>query len=132
MSLLIGIHIKDILGKNEELSERVGNRIYPLVIPVGVPKYPFIVYRNDGTSPDYTKDGTNEDTVSVNVAIVAKEYSEAVEIAQAVRYSLEDKRKRYDKFEVRDSILTGTMEEWLDDIDAIGITLSFSMKTIDL
>ena len=118
MSLLIGIHIKEMLLKDEGISEKVGNRVYPLVIPVGAPKYPFIVFRNDGTVPDYTKDGNNEDSVGVSVEVVAKEYGEAVEIGNSIRYAL-------------DCALTGTAEEWLDDIDAYGIILNFEMKTVD-
>jgi hypothetical protein len=131
MSLLIGIHIKEMLLKDEGISEKVGNRVYPLVIPVGAPKYPFIVFRNDGTVPDYTKDGNNEDSVGVSVEVVAKEYGEAVEIGNSIRYALEEKRRRYEQFEVRDCALTGTAEEWLDDIDAYGIILNFEMKTVD-
>lgn len=131
MSLLVGIHVKEMLLTDAGVSGKVGDRVYPLVIPVGAPKYPFIVFRNDGTAPDYTKDGSNEDSVGVSIEVVSKEYGEAIEIGNNIRYALEEKRKRYEQFEVRGCVLSGTTEEWLDDIDAYGIILNFEMKTVD-
>lgn len=131
MSLLVGIHIKEALLKDEELIKEVDNRIYPLVVPEGAPEYPFIVYRNSGISPTDTKDGSCEDNVSVSVVVVSKSYSSAIKIAQMTRYDLEGVSAKYDDFQVTDCLLSGSMDEYLQEIDAFGITLNFNIKTID-
>lgn len=131
MSLLIGYHIKEVLTKNDIVVEDVDNRIYPLVIPVGTPEYPFIVFRNDGITTDGTKDGTCEDSVNVSVIIVTKDYMQAIELANTVRYSFEDVQAEYQQFQVNDCVVTGSSEEYLMDIDAVAITLGFNFKTVD-
>ena len=131
MSLLIGIHIKEVLLKDEALRKDIGDRVYPLVIPEGAPQYPFVVYESTGIQPFNTKDGSCEDSVGVSVAIVSKSYESVIGIANTVRYDLEGKTAKYTGFEVTECVLFGSAEDYLPDIDAVCVTLSFNMKTID-
>lgn len=131
MSLLVGMHIKEALLKDKALVGEISDRVYPLVIPEGAPEYPFIVYGNAGISPTNTKDGSCEDNVSVSVVIVSKSYSSAIKIAQMVRYDLEGVTAKYDDFQVTDCLLSGSADEYMQEIDAFGITLNFNIKTID-
>lgn len=132
MSLLIGIHIQDVLDKNGEIQEKVKNRIYPIVITAGTPAYPFIVYQNNGTQQYETKDGNIEDTVYVSVAIVSKTYDEAIRLGQTVRYAFEGVTRDYEEFRVLDCSFTGSSEEYMTDIDSFIITVDLSFKTLDL
>lgn len=131
MSLLVGIHINSVLSKDDKLTKEVDNRIYPLVIPEGAPRYPFIVFGSSGISPTNTKDGSCEDNVSVSVVVIAKTYFSAIQIAQIVRYDLESVSGKYDEFEVTDCVLSGSSESYLQEIDAFSVELYFNIKTID-
>ena len=84
MSILIGLHIKKVLEQNRDVVERVGNRIYPLVIPQGVETYPFICYDMSGGTGEQTKDGVLDDVATVNIAVIAKTYEEAIIIGNEV------------------------------------------------
>jgi hypothetical protein len=119
------------LQSNKAVTEAVGNRIYPVVIPAGVPEYPFINFTSSLDGPDETKDGSCADNVSTTLAVVSKSYEVAVNTANEVRYAIEGKTARYDKFEVIDSSLVSCVEDYLMDIDAFTVTLSFNFKTID-
>lgn len=131
MSLFISKHIISSLQSNKAVTEAVGNRICPVVIPVGAPEYPFINFTSSLDGPDETKDGSCADNVSTTLVVVSKTYEVAVNMANEVRYSIEGKTARYDQFEVIDSALVSCVEDYLMDIDAFTITLSFNFKTMD-
>ena len=131
MSLLVGIHINSVLSKDDKLTKEVDNRIYPLVIPEGAPKYPFIVFGSAGITPTDTKDGSCEDNVSISVVVIAKTYFSAIQIAQIVRYDLEGVSGKYEDLEVTDCVLSGSSENYLQEIDAFSIELYFNIKTVD-
>lgn len=131
MSLLIGIHIQEVLSGAESVSAKVGERIYPLVVPVGTPSYPFICFENVGISEEDSKDGVVNDVVSVQLMVVSKSYGEAVMLAHDVRYTLEGVTAEYPRFEVKDCRLTSTSEDWIDEADAYVVTLGLSFRTED-
>lgn len=131
MSLLVGFHIKEKILANNDIVKAVGNRVYPVVIPAGAPKYPFIVFKSDGIMPDGTKDGSCADSVNASVVVFSKDYTEAVVLANKVRYDLEDVSAKYQAFEVKDCKVEGSAEEFLLDIDAYAVTINFNLKTID-
>ena len=91
MSILIGLHIRRTLEKNTDVTKFVKNRIYPLVVPQGVETYPFICYDVSGASGDETKDGVVDDMATVNIAVIAKTYEEAIVLGNSVRYALDGK-----------------------------------------
>ena len=84
-----------------------------------------------GISPTDTKDGSCEDNVNASVVVVSKTYSSAIRIANMARYALEGVSEKYKDFEVRDCMLYGSSEDYLQEIDAISVTLNFNIKTID-
>lgn len=131
MSLLIGIHIQEVLTNAPEITAVVKERIYPLVIPAGVPQYPYILFINGGITDTGTKDGTAEDSVVVGVAVASKSYGEAVRTANRIRYLFVGKSAKYEDLEVRDCELLGSNEEYLLDIDVYTVTLQFNFKTLD-
>ena len=89
MSILIGLHIARALKREKNITDKVGDRIFPLIVPQGVEKYPFIAYDMTGGSGASTKDGNVEDTASVQVSVVAKSHGEALRIGNYVRYALD-------------------------------------------
>ena len=131
MSILIGLHIKKVLGQNRDVVERVGNRIYPLVIPQGVDTYPFICYDMSGGTGEQTKDGVLDDVATVNIAVIAKTYEEAIIIGQAVRYSLEGSEAEYERFAVTECSNVTYNDEYVEAIDADAMNLSMDFRTVD-
>ena len=75
--------IYNILTESE-LSKYVGDRIYPLVVPNGVNKYPFVIYTQEVTRTVGTKDGDRR-TLNLALSVVSKGYKEAHEIACALQ-----------------------------------------------
>lgn len=90
-SLEVGKEIYSILSKNKSLTDKVGNKIYPIIVEKDT-NYPFIVYKRSNVIPDYTKDYHFKDYVIVDIICVSNHYVDSVEIASLVRESLEDKR----------------------------------------
>lgn len=119
-SLEVGKEIYSILSKNKSLTDKVGNKIYPIIVEKDT-NYPFIVYKRSNVIPDYTKDYHFKDYVIVDIICVSNHYVESVEIASLVRESLEDKR-----IGDIDSIrLESADEDFIDD--AYIQTLSFNL-----
>ena len=131
MSVLIGLHIKRVLANVEAVTRMVGNRIYPLVVPQGVETYPFICYDMNGFSGDSTKDGVLDDVASVNIAIIAKSYEEAIVLGNEVRYAFEGKRAKYEELSVRDCVNVAYNDEYIDALDCYAINLSMDFRTED-
>ena len=132
MSILIGLHIKKVLEQDRIVMERVGNRIYPLVIPQGVDTYPFICYDMSGGTGEQTKDGVLDDVATVNIAVIAKTYEEAIIIGNAVRYALALSEGRYSQFEVTECSNVTYNDEYVEAIDAYAVNLSMDFHTVDL
>lgn len=131
MSILVGKHINAVLSCDAEVRRSLGSRIYPVAIPQSAPAYPFIVYTNTGTRPDYTKDGTLEDVAGVMIVLVHPDYTSGISLANRVRYLFEGVTAQYDDFEVCDCELAGTSEDYDADLEKYVFTLSLTLKTID-
>lgn len=117
MSLSIAIHINKQLAASAELKEKVGDRFYPVSVKSDV-QAPFIVYERDSVQPNGTKDGTDGDTVAVNVYVFAETYMESVEIAELVRDTLDGSSGSYTTFEVDECDFTDAAETYEDGIYA--------------
>lgn len=131
MSILIGLHIARALRKNQKVLERVEDRIFPLIVPAGVDKFPFIVYDMNGGSGDKTKDGTVDDAASVQVSIVAKTHTEAISIGNEVRYALDGYCPTYDEFKVTQTGSLTYNDEYVEALDAYCVNINIDFKTID-
>lgn len=131
MSLLIGKHIKALLGDDRRVRHALDSRIYPVAIPQSAPAYPFIVYVSNGTRPDDTKDGRLEDTVSVSIVLVHQAYTDGVELANHIRYIFEGREASYPDFDVCGCSLEGTAEDYDADLEKYVFTLNLTFKTID-
>ena len=119
-SLEVGKEIYSILSKNKSLTDKVGNKIYPIIVEKDT-NYPFIVYKRSNVIPDYTKDYHFKDYVIVDIICVSNHYVESVEIATLVRESLEDKRIG----DINSIRLESADEDFIDD--AYIQTLSFNL-----
>ena len=131
MSILIGLHIKRVLEQEEAVTRYVGNRIFPVVAPLGVEAFPFIGYDMTGGTGDSTKDGTTDDVASVRLSVVAKSYEEAILIGNAVRYAFEGKKAVYEEFAVTECANVTYNDEYIDDFGAYTLDLNIDFRTED-
>lgn len=131
MSILIGLHIKRVLEQEEAVTRYVGNRIFPVVAPLGVEAFPFIGYDMTGGTGDSTKDGTTDDVASVRLSVVAKSYEEAILIGNAVRYAFEGKTAVYEEFAVTECANVTYNDEYIDDFGAYALDINIDFRTED-
>jgi hypothetical protein len=119
------------LERNADVTKFVQNRIYPLVVPQGVETYPFICYDVSGASGDDTKDGVVDDVATVNIAVIAKTYEDAIILGNSVRYALEGKTAEYAELDVTECMNMAYNDEYIEALDAYAVNLSMDFRTED-
>jgi hypothetical protein len=86
---MTGKAIYGILNAAAPVTGYVSTRIYPDMAPQNA-EYPFIVYRLTGNLPSDTKEGASIlDVVEATVEMYSKTYTQAQDIAGAVRTALD-------------------------------------------
>ena len=125
-TILAGKYIRQIMIDNQELMELIAaNKIFPLIANPDT-TFPFIVYSRTNLIPTYTKDLLTDNLVSFVVIVVSDNYVQSLNIANAVRHSLEGYRYQDNDIKIYpikfDSITEETME------DAYIQRLSFSFN----
>lgn len=131
MSILLGLHIKRTLENNAKVKSFVGNRIFPLAYSQGVDTFPFICYNMNGQQGAKTKDGPVNDTASISLEVVSKNYEEALNLANLVRYAFENKGEKYTEFEAENIGVTYN-DEYVEDLDAYRVNMILDFKTKDV
>lgn len=116
-SLVIAKYIQSILTESAEIQEIIGNdehKIFPLLQPDTL-TFPFIVHSRTGLSVTYTKDlefgqfgWTN--TVQYTVSCVSDNYVQCIELANAVRHSMEGYRWKTEDMYMHPIQLLGAAE----------------------
>lgn len=85
----IGKELTSILLNNEDVTNVLNNKIFPLVANAGT-TFPFVVYRRSGYRTDGNKDYADE-IVSVELAVLSQKYEESVNVADIVADALNRK-----------------------------------------
>ena len=86
---MIGKALYGKLSATAAVTALVSTRIFPDMATQDA-TYPFIVYTNDATQPTDVKDGASPlDVVTMSVMIYSNSYSQAQDIAAAVRTALD-------------------------------------------
>lgn len=106
----IGKELTSILLNNEDVTNVLDNKIFPLVANAGT-TFPFLVYRRSGYRTDGNKDYGNE-IVSVEIAVLSPKYEESVNVADVVA-----------------DTLNGKNTEIIDDIKIVNIYEDFAEDT---
>ena len=115
MSLQIGKAIYHLLSKDSRIKEKVGSKIYPLIVEEST-TFPFIIYKSTNSSPNYTKGSyaVNE-SVMVDIVIASKDYIDTIELADYVRDALEGRRGNFSGIEINDIRMISADEEYIED-----------------
>lgn len=114
MSLQVGKAIYSLLSSNQQLVSIVDGNIFPLIAEINT-TFPFIVYKREAITPQYTKDYWTSDEVMINVMVASNDYVQSIEIADLVRQSLDQKQGEYSGIKIRDLRLIQADEDFIDD-----------------
>lgn len=113
----IGKDIKTLLMADTEVTNAIGEKLFPLVANAGT-SFPFVVYRRNGYKPYSNKDYSDE-IVYMELAVLSDKYSESVDVADKVANALEHK----ETINIDDIIIDNSTEEFDNDIYIQKITI---------
>ncbi len=129
--ILINKYLKKIFDNDEKITSLVKKSNIKAMI-LQPTNFPFISFKRNQVETHYNKDIPYEDVVSVDIICVSNNYSESVEIAQAIRESIEFKVYK----DSEENILITKM--WMTDAnedtisDSFVQTLTFEIHIQDL
>ena len=124
-SLSAGLMIASLLGNAEEVSAIVGNKIFPVTAKAGV-LLPFIFYRRTKTDINPVKAGHGAETVRIEFNCYAQTYKASVQLAEAVRDTLDHAQLEMDGVRLRSCTYEDSAEGYEDD--AYVQSLIFNLK----
>lgn len=132
MSLMIIDHVIDGLKASAELSQLVGQRIYPLAIPEGA-EMPFVVVADASVEPQtLTKDGgCDYDEDAVMVVAAARRWGEATQVARAVRKALEQHTASHADYDVEAAWMENAKPNYNQDLRAYVWEMTFGFDSND-
>ena len=126
-----GLAIYDILTNDSAVVAIAEQRVYPNVTKTKT-IFPFIIYDISGDSPGDTKDGVSTlDSVSVMVSGYSKTYTEASDLAAAIRTALDRVSGTYNTIAIQSIQFEGYDDLFDDDSGDEGIyrkALNFKVR----
>ena len=129
MRLSISKHIYSALLASADIRKAVGNKIFPIATKNEV-EFPFIVYERDSVTPRYDKSGESVTESAVNVYILAEQYTQCLDIAEAVVKVLERNEASYEDFKVIGATMVGATEDYTSNTYVQKITFNFMTKSL--
>lgn len=125
-TILAGKYIRQIMIDNQELMTLISaNKIFPLLANPDT-SFPFIVYSRTNLIPTYTKDLLTDNYVSFVVVVVSDNYVQSLNIANAVRHSLEGYRYQDNDIKIYPIKFDSITEETLEDAYIQRLSFSFN------
>lgn len=127
-SILAGKYLRNAMIENEELIKLIDpNKIFPLIANANT-TFPFIVYSRTNLNAEYSKDGLVDNNATFAVIVVSDNYVQSLEIANAVRHSLEQYRLFNDDISIYPIKLDYVSEETIEDAYIQRMSFSFSVN----
>ena len=115
-SLSAGVLIRELLLDSAEVTART-NKVYPVATDKA--ELPYILYRRASMEQNPQKTGNpGADSVQMEVICFAADYDDCLELAEAVRGALDNKRDMQTDDEtltMRSCLLVDSEEAWQDD-----------------
>ena len=115
-SLSAGVLIRELLLDSAEVTAHT-NKVYPVATDKA--ELPYILYRRASMEQNPQKTGNpGADTVQMEVICFAADYDDCLELAEAVRGALDNKRDMQTDDEtltMRSCLLVDSEEAWQDD-----------------
>ena len=110
-SLSAGEIIRVVLAEDPTVAA-ITTKVFPIVVDNA--KLPYILYRRTQLEQAPAKHG-GADTVGIEVICYTEQYTEGVELAEAVRAALDGKQAEIDGLVMRSCYLVDSEEGWQDD-----------------
>lgn len=124
-ALSINKYINKFLTESEAVTALVEvQNIRPLILQPTI--FPYISFMHGNISSSYTKDGWYEDSTEVTIICVSDDYSQTIEVAEAVRELLEEKAYKDDDIYISQIRLIGSTEDQIENVFVQ--RLSFDVK----
>lgn len=120
----IGLYINKKLIGNPDFVALVNDKVFPITTKKEI-SFPFVVYKRDGLTPNYTKDSLNGDEINITFIVASDEYFKSVEIAEVLRSTLEEKRSK--EFGISETKLSSASEDVVDDTFIQVLVFSFKI-----
>ena len=136
MSTLPGIkankYIREILVADENITALVQPENIKVMV-LQPTNFPFISIRRSALETVYNKDIPTEDSVTIEITIVANSYSEGMEIAQTVRDTLDYKvyLNREENVRITEILFFDCIEETVDDVFVQNLTFQLKMQNVE-
>ena len=136
MSTLPGIkankYIREILVADENITALVKPENIKVMV-LQPTNFPFISIRRSALETVYNKDIPTEDSVTIEITIVANSYSEGMEIAQTVRDTLDYKvyLNREENVRITEILFFDCIEETVDDVFIQNLTFQLKMQNVE-
>ena len=114
-SILVTKYIRKFIVENEEVSKLINtNNVFPLIANADT-TFPFVVYGRTSLVPTYTKDLLTENSITIYIYVVSDKYIESLEIANAIRHSIESHIYKDDEITIDVIKIESITEETSDD-----------------
>lgn len=136
MSTLPGIkankYIREVLAADENLTALVKPENIKVMV-LQPTNFPFISIRRSALETVYNKDIPTEDSVTIEITVVANEYSQSMEIAQTVRDILDYKvyLNREENVRITEIRFFDCIEETVDDVFVQNLTFQLKMQNVE-
>ena len=127
-SILVTKYIRKFIVENKEVSKLINtNNVFPLIANADT-TFPFVVYGRASLVPTYTKDLLTENSITIYIYVVSDKYIESLEIANAIRHSIESHIYKDDEITIDAIKLESITEETSDDAYIQKMNFSFTCR----
>lgn len=103
-------------------------KVFPIVADEGT-TFPFVVYRRIGLTPASTKDRFNyRELATVEILVASSDYNSGINLAMQIKELLEKTRGTYNGIKIGDVVVTGAIEDYIDDTFIQKLTLNIEIQ----
>ena len=127
-SILASKYLLQILSQDEILQTLIPmNNIFPLIAEEDT-TFPFVVFSRTGLQVDYCKDGSCDNRLTYSFIVVSDDYFESIQIANRIRYILEDYRCKTNEVTIDPIKLQNASEQTFNDAFLQTLEFTFNMQ----
>ena len=124
-SISAGLMLVDLLTASKAVSDIVGTKVFPVTAKAGV-NLPYVSYRRTKTEVNPVKTGHGAETVHIEVNCFAATYKDSVQLAEAVRETLDHATLQQGGMLLRSCTYADSAEGY--EVDAFVQSLVFTLK----
>lgn len=126
-ALSINKYINKFLTESEAVTELVKvSNIRPLVLAPTT--FPYISFMHGNINSEYTKDGWSEDTTEVVIICVSDDYTQTIDIAEAVRELLENSVYKDEDIFISQIRFSGCTEDQIENVFVQRLTFNVKVS----